>query len=81
MESFVAHQTFNKGDGFPVGRPTRNCYLQRGLIDGGRIAVGDDDGVNLRDPPIVVAWSRRGGGDKCFIIGRPIVVVDVQVGG
>src|SRR6266487_2290105 len=79
VKSFVTHQAFNKGDRLAIGRPARNGNLKRGFVNGCRVAFGDVDRVNLRDPPIVVAGSRRSRYDERLIVGRPIVIVDVKI--
>ena len=37
--------------------------------------------VELGDPPVVVADAMRGGGGESLAVGRPVVFVDVKVGG
>ena len=43
-------------------------------------AVGGD-GIELGDPPVVVADAMRGRGGERLAVGRPVVFVDVEVGG
>ena len=79
MKSFVTHQAFDECDRLAIGRPARNRDLKRGFVDGCGVAFCDVDRVNLRDPPIVIARSRRGRYDERFVVGRPIVIVDVKI--
>src|SRR6266550_6671941 len=79
MKSFVAHQAFDEGDRLAIGRPARNGNLKRRFVNGCRVAFGDVDRVNLRDPPIVIAGSRRSRYDERFVVGRPIVIVYVKI--
>ena len=79
MKSFVAHQAFDECNRLAIGRPARNCNLKRRFVDGCRVAFCDVDRVNLRDPPIVIARSRRGRRDERFVVGRPIVIVDMKI--
>src|SRR5437868_4827088 len=79
MKSFIAHQAFNKGDRLTVRRPTWDGYLERRLVDRCGLALSDVDGIDLRDPPVVIAWTGRGSCDKFLVVGRPIVVVDVKI--
>src|SRR4029077_10439764 len=79
MKSFIAHQAFNKGDRLTVRRPTWHGYLERRLVDRYDLALCNVDRVELRDPPVVIAWAGRGSCDKFLVIGRPIVVVDVKI--
>src|SRR5205823_13237353 len=79
MKSFIAHQAFNKGDRLTVRRPTWDGYLERRLVDRCGLALSDVDGIDLRDPPVVIAWTGRGSCDKFLLVGRPILVVDVQL--
>ena len=79
MKSFVAHQPFDECDRLAIRRPARNCYLKRRLVDRCGVTLCDVDRVNLRDPPIVIARSR---GRRCYerrVVGRPIVIVDVEI--
>src|SRR5207245_2360914 len=69
VESFIAHQAFNEGDRFTIRRPPRNRQLQRRLVNGSGVALRAVDLVNLRDPPIVVAWTWRGSCYEHLVVG------------
>ena len=79
VKSFVTHQAFDEGDRLTIWRPARNGNLKRGFVNGCRVAFGDVDRVNLRDPPIVIARSRRSRCNERLVVGRPIVIVDVKI--
>ena len=79
MKAFVAHDPFDKGDRLTVRRPARDRDLQRRFVDGGRAAFRQIDGVDLRDPPVVIARTGRGAGDESFSVRRPIEIVNVQI--
>src|SRR4051812_46906626 len=55
--------------------------LRVGMEDRGHSAALHRHGVELRDKPIVVAGARRGGKGKAAAVRRPIVFVDIQIGG
>ncbi len=77
----VAHETVDHGDRLAVGRPTRTGDLQRRLPDrSGRAAVRGDR-VELRDPVVVGARALRRGGGEALAVRRPVVLVDVEIGG
>ena len=77
----VAHQAFNECDGFSVRRPRRKINLERRFVDGlHQAGCGVEDG-KVGDPPIVVAITERGGDDKVEIVRRPVIFVDIGVGG
>ena len=79
MKSFVTHQAFDEGDRLAIGRPARNGNLKRGFVDGCRVAFCDVDRVNLCDPPIVIARSRRSRYYERLVVGRPIEIVNVKI--
>src|SRR6266511_1767909 len=79
VKSFVAHQAFDEGNRLAIGRPTRNRDLKSRFVNRCGITLFDVDCVNLRDPPIVIARSRGCCYHECFVVWRPIVIVDVEI--
>ena len=77
----VAHQTFNECDGFSVRRPRRKINLERRFVDGLHQTGRHVEDGKVGDPPIVVAIAERGGDDKVEIVRRPVIFVDIGVGG
>ena len=78
---FVAHQAFDEGDALAVGGPRGIGDLQRRLVDGFHQAGGGIESGELGDVPIVVAIAESGGDGEAEAVGRPVVFVDVGVGG
>ena len=77
--AFIAHQSFDEGDRLAVRRPARLGDLQLRRVDRPHGRRGDVDDVQLRDPVVVVARSRRGLGHELLAVRRPVEVVDVHV--
>ena len=55
--------------------------LQARLVNVTDLAGGDGDSAELGDPPVGVARAVGGRGNEALSVGRPIVFVDVEVGG
>ena len=55
--------------------------LQLGLVNGLHQAGGNVERGEFGEPPIVVAIAEGGADDEFLAVGRPIVFVDVSVGG
>src|SRR5258706_15840986 len=81
MESLVAHQAFDETDLLAVRGPAWNCHLKGWFINRLGLAGCKVDDVDLSHPPIVVAWTWSSGDGKAGAVGRPIEIVDVEVGG
>src|SRR5437879_780662 len=68
--ALIAHDAADEDDRLAVRRPTRHSHLllDAGLVDGahlprlGGAAAVEANGVELGDPPVVVARPARGGG-------------------
>src|SRR6266542_3413743 len=79
VKPLVAHQAFDECNRLTIGRPTRNRDLKSRFVNRCGITLFDVDCVNLRDPPIVIARSRGCCYHECFVVWRPIVIVDVEI--
>ena len=54
-QSFIAHYTFDKRYGLPIGRDMRLRDLPVRLVDLAHLTIFRVDGIQSRDPPVVVA--------------------------
>src|SRR5438270_841125 len=81
VETFIAHQSFDERDRFSVRRPARDRDLEGRLVNRSRATLVDVDLIDMRDPPIVVAWPRRSRRDEHFVVRRPIEIVNVKIAG
>src|SRR6266498_5810949 len=79
VKPLVTHQAFDECNRLAIRRPAWNCDLKRRFVDGRGLTIRDVDRVNLSDPPIVVARSRGCCYHECFVVWRPIVIVDVEI--
>ena len=79
--AFVAHEAADVGDSLAVARPARRARsAARGLVDrSSRLPLRRVDRVQLRDPPVRVAVAVRGRRGEARAVGRPVVLVHVQV--
>ena len=78
----IAHQASDESDSLAVRRPCRIRHLERRLVNrlhqAGRSGV---EKVKVGDVPVVVAVAGRSDHRETRTVWRPIVFVDVHVGG
>ncbi len=79
--ALVAHDPGDERDRLAVRRPARHGDLKRGLENGASLARRGADDAKFGDVPVGVARTRRGSGGEILAVGRPVVFVNVEVGG
>ena len=79
-EVLVGHQPFDEGDSLAVGRPAWMRDLQLWLAQRAKPAI-ERQHEQARRPPALIAGAMRTDGSEGLAVRRPVVFVDVQVGG
>src|SRR5439155_21797532 len=80
VKSLIAHQALDERDRVAIGRPARKRNLEKRLVgQTSPAAVRRAHRPNFGDPPIVVArtWCRSY--NEHFVVGRPIVIINVEI--
>src|SRR5438876_7155945 len=77
---FVAHESADEGDRFAVWRPAGHRYLHGRLHDRFHLTRRQRQGVELSDIPVIVAGAMRGDSGETLTVGRPVILINVEVG-